>query len=264
MFNISVKQKGILNQLLLWGAIVALISLWIMGIQRTEDLFVADIKIQIDKEPGVRDLITPKDIRHMVEKGLPNDIRMQPIHELQIGEIEDMLLSDTRIYEVEVFVDVQQNMHIEIIQRRPIMRVMNKQGDQFYIDQTGEYVAQSSFRAVRVPVISGHVESLKPTERIAPKSRLYKAFTVIDQIRKDEFLSALVEQIYFEKDDRIILIPKVGDEKIVLDHIDDLPSKLKNLKVYYKEVAKSNTWGKYDEIDISYRKQVIGRNPVTP
>ena len=264
MFKINIKQKGFLNQLLLWGVIVAMISLWVIGIQRTEDLFIADIKIELDKEEGIRDLITPKDIRLMVEKGLPNDIKMQPIHELEIAEIEDMLRSDTRIYSAQVFVDVQQNLHVEIIQRRPIMRVMNKQGDQFYIDQTGEYVAQSSIRAVRVPVISGHIESLKPLEVIKPKSRLYKAFTIVNQIRKDEFLNALVEQIYFEKDDRVILIPKVGEEKIVLDHIDDLPEKLKNLKVYYKEVAKSNSWGKYDEIDISYRKQVIGRNPVTP
>ncbi|MFT4566696.1 MAG: cell division protein FtsQ [Saprospiraceae bacterium] len=264
MFNISVKQKEFLKQLLLWGAIIAMVSLWVIAIQRTEDLFIADIKIQLDKEDGIRDLITPKDIRHMVEKGLPNDIKMQPIHELQIAKIEEMLRSDTRIYSAEVFIDVQQNLHIEIVQRRPIMRVMNKQGDQFYIDQTGEFVAQSSYRAVRVPVVTGHIESLKPNELISPKSKLFKAFTIVNQIRKDEFLSALVEQVYFEKGDRIILIPKVGEEKIVLDHIDDLQGKLRNLKVYYKEVAKSNSWGKYDEIDISYRKQVIGRNPVTP
>lgn len=264
MFNLKLEHKGFLNQMLLWGSVIAMVCLWVLSIQRTENLFISDLKIDIDKEEGLRDLITAKDIQYMVEKGLPNDIKMQPIHELQIAEIEDMLLSDTRIYAAEVFVDVQQNLHVEIIQRRPIMRVMNKQGDQFYVDQTGEYVAQSNFRAVRVPVISGHVESLKPTQLIAPESKLNKAFIIVNQIRKDEFLSALVEQIYFEKDNRIILIPKVGEEKIILDHIDDLPGKLKNLIVYYKEVAKSNSWGKYDEIDISYRKQVIGRNPVTP
>ncbi len=159
MFRINIKQKGFLNQLLLWGVIVAMISLWVIGIQRTEDLFIADIKIELDKEDGIRDLITPKDIRLMVEKGLPNDIKMQPIHELEIAEIEDMLRSDTRIYSAQVFVDVQQNLHVEIIQRRPIMRVMNKHGDQFYIDQTGGYVAQSSIRAVRVPVVSGYMET---------------------------------------------------------------------------------------------------------
>lgn len=265
MLDLSVTHRRLLQRLLLLLVTVGMLSLWILGINRTESLGVSDVQVNIDKEEGIRDLITVDDVTFMIEKGLPNDISVQSLRDIDITMIEEMLLSDSRIYTAEVYMDAHQVLKVDIVQRRPVLRVMNKQGDQYYLDQIGTYVAQADFRAVRVPVVTGYVESLQPMESILPDQKLSIAFDIVMRIRKDEFLSALVEQITFEKNDRIILIPKVGNEKIILDHIDDLDSKLKNLKDYYKEVAKSNSWDKYDEIDISYRKQVVGRrNPVTP
>ena len=60
------------------------------------------------------------------------------------------------------------------------------------------------------------------------------------------------------------MIPKVGKAKIILDYMDDLDRKLDNLKTIYNQLAKTNSWNKYTEIDISYKNQVIPRNPVKP
>ncbi len=264
MFSVKVKHRKLIQQILMACAVIGMLSLWILGIQRTTTLKITNVEVHIDNKEGIRDLITAKEIERMVDKDLPNDIRMQAIRSIDIEEVEQMLLGDTRIHKVEVYIDAKQSLNIDIVQRRPILRVMNRSGQQFYIDQQGTYVALSEYRAVRVPVVTGRVESLNPGKKIRKNTHLYTAFNIVNQLSEDPFLSALIEQIYFEKGNRILLIPKIGDEKIVLDHIDDLPNKLKNLKEFYKELAKINAWGKYDEIDISYRKQVIGRNPVTP
>lgn len=264
MFKLSHKQRKNIGSALLTAAVIGMLCLWGLSINRTGSQLISELNIKIDQKEGVRDLITVPEITKMVEKGLPNDVLMQPIDRLEIGEIEDMLRSDTRIYRAEVYVDVQQRLVVDIKQRRPLLRVMNKQGDQFYLDQNAQYVAKSDFRAVRVPVITGHVESMEPGETLADKERLKKAWNIISEINKDEFLSALIEQIHFQSTDRVVLIPKVGDEKIVLDYIDELPHKLRNLKSFYKELAKSNSWKEYKEIDISYRNQVAARNSETP
>jgi len=253
-----------LKQILLAVAVIGMVCLWGVSINRTGGLRVSKLQVNIDKKEGFRDLITIPEVTKMVEKGLPNDVLMQPIAQLEIGEIEDMLNSDTRISKAEVYVDVQSRLVVDITQRRPLLRVMNKQGDQFYLDQNGQYVAKSDYRAVRVPVITGRVESLKPGETLVKKKRLKKAWNIVHEINKDEFLKALIEQIHFESTERVVLIPKIGDEKIVLDYIDELPHKLKNLKSFYKELAKSNSWKKYKEIDISYKKQVAARSSETP
>ncbi len=264
MLKLNKRQKNVLHQILLSTAVIGMLCLWGLSINRTGGLYVSKLDIKIDKIDGFRNLITIPEVTKMVEKGLPNDVLLQPIDRLEIGVIEDMLNSDSRIYKAEVFVDVQQRLIVDIVQRRPIMRVMNKQGDQFYLDQKGHFVAKSNYRAVRVPVITGYVESLKSGETLIEKKRLKKAWNIVNEINKDLFLKALVEQIHFESTERIVLIPKVGDDRIVLDYIDELPQKLKNLKSFYKELAKSNSWKKYKEIDISYKNQVAARNSVTP
>ncbi|MEL6390041.1 MAG: cell division protein FtsQ/DivIB, partial [Bacteroidota bacterium] len=187
-----------------------------------------------------------------------------PIKRIDVPSIEDMLRVDTRVMEAQVYVDAHQKLIIDVEQRRPIARVINSRNDQFYMDRNGRYIQISDHRAVRVPVVTGYVESLKAGESLASKPRLKEALSILHLIRKDEFLTALIEQIHVESTHRIILIPKVGDERIILDHLDHLDHKLKNLKRFYKELARSNSWKKYKEIDISYRQQVAAREFVTP
>ena len=264
MLKFKLKRKNVWRNVALATSVILMLSLWIIGINRTSSTFLNEIKVNIDKKEGFKDLVKTKDIITIIDKDLPNDIRMQPLHTVDIAGLETYLERDTRIHEVEVFVDAHNNLNIEIKQRRPILRVMSDNGGQYYLDQQGRYIAQMNHRAVRVPVVTGYIEKLESNQKINKKMRLYDAYRLVNEINKNDFLSALIEQVSFKKGGRIIMIPKVGDEKIILDHMDDLATKLENLTEFYKEIARTNSWGKYEEIDISYRKQVVGRNPVTP
>ena len=70
--------------------------------------------------------------------------------------------------------------------------------------------------------------------------------------------------MHVEKNQRIIIIPKIGDDHIVLDHTDGLAEKLSNLRQWYKELAKTNSWDKYNEFNISYNDQVVVKNTENP
>ncbi|MEL6124307.1 MAG: hypothetical protein AAFR14_11370, partial [Bacteroidota bacterium] len=203
----------------LFGAVIGMIVLWMMAINRTGELYLSGIEVQVDQKDGIRDLITAKDVKRLVEKGLPNDVIMQPIKRIDVPSIEDMLRVDTRVMEAQVYVDAHQKLIIDVEQRRPIARVINSRNDQFYMDRNGRYIQISDHRAVRVPVVTGYVESLKAGESSASKPRLKETLSILHLIRKDEFLTALIEQIHVESTHRIILIPKVGDERIILDHL---------------------------------------------
>ena len=113
-------------------------------------------------------------------------------------------------------------------------------------------------------MITGYVESYTPELVLTQTPRLKSAYDMVNLIREDAMLSALIEQIHFEKEGRIVMVPKIGDEKIILDHLDELPEKLSDLKKFYKHLAKTNGWGKFEEIDISYKDQVVGRSNTNP
>jgi len=161
-------------------------------------------------------------------------------------------------------VDAQQNMIVDIVQRRPVLRVINEQGEQYYVDQIGNYIRKGDYRAIRVPVATGYVENYSSNETLEKTPKLNNAFEIAVAIRKDPVLLALIEQMHFDKDGGIVLIPKIGKEKIILNHIDELEIKLGQLKAFYRELAKTDGWGKFKEIDISYKNVVYGRNPEQP
>jgi len=260
----TIKNNGLMRRLLMTGAVLGLLSLWVIGMNRTADLRIADITIDIDQIEGERSLISEKDVMRLITEDLPNDITFQRITDIDISTIEGMLNSDTRILNAEVFIDAHQKLNVEIIQRRPILRVMNQQGDQFYVDQSGSYVRTVNQKATRVPVVTGYVESLDAHGHVAFAPRLERAYQVITEARKDPVLKALIEQVHVEKKNRITIIPKIGDERIILDHMDSLKDKLSNLKQFYRELARTNSWEKYNQIDISYNDQVVVENSDNP
>ena len=244
---------------LLHLCVVAVIGLWIYGISEKKAELLNGLEINIHKIDGIRDLVNKKDVIEMLRTKSDYDLAHTAIKDLRISDVEEALQMDTRIHKPEVYIDAQNNLIIDIIQRRPIVRIMSKAGDQYYLDQAGHYISKTEFRAVRVPVATGLIESYATGDDIATKKRLQQVYALSVAIHKDKFLSALIEQIHVGEGNRIVLTPKIGSEKIVIIHHDNLEDKLQNLKSFYAYMAKKNKWGDYSEIDISYNKQVIGR-----
>ncbi len=258
------RLKGPMYQGGLLLGVLVLLAVWILAIREIGGQNLSQINISVNSVEGVRNLIEEKEIYDILKRELKRDIGLIPIKDLDLRLMEKALSEDTRVHEVEVYVDAQNSLSIDIRQRRPIMRVMSENGQQFYIDQEGNFVARSEFKAVRVPVVTGHIEAYDDNWKWRPDSRLYMAYEIAKRLHNDEFLGSLIEQVHFERGKRIVLIPKVGKEKIVLDYVDDLDEKLSKIKPLYRHLASTDGWNKYREIDISYNKQVIGRNPVKP
>lgn len=259
--NIDTKR---IMTLLSSAAVLAILVVWVLTIQRGMNDPIREMKINIHTVEGANNLILDKEVFDMAMKATPVDIIKAPQRKIDVRLIESAVQKDSRIHTADVFIDSKKNLVIDIEQRRPILRIKDNEGGDYYLDQAGNYVAKSSFRAVRVPIITGYLEKYDERWRDRPDSRIKKAFIISEVLYHDKFLSALIEQIHFDKTDRIIMIPKVGNEKIVLDYMDNLEHKLKNLKSFYREIAETKNWNKYDEIDISYKNQVIGRNSVKP
>ncbi len=266
MSNIKEKFNMFAFGRVAWNlALVALLVIWIVSIQRTSNMTIQGVDIDINSVEGVKDMIVDKEILDVMKTASTMDLSIVPIKKLDIQQIESALKSDSRIYNADVYIDAQQKLRADIVQRRPILRIKSASDQDYYLDQGGVYVNKTQYRAVRVPVVTGYIEPYQPDWNRTKNSRIKKAYDIGMVISQDEFLSSLIEQIHFERTGRIVLIPKVGEHKIVLDYMDDLERKLTyNLKRFYKNMAKENSWDQYDELDISYRKQVVGRNLANP
>jgi cell division protein FtsQ len=82
-------------------------------------------------------------------------------------------------------------------------------------------------------------------------------FALSNDLRNDEFLHAQIEQVYVSSNKEFVLVPMVGDQKIIFGHYEDALDKFQNLKIFYKEGLPYEGWRKYRRIDLRYRGQVV-------
>lgn len=246
-------------------ALVALLAIWIVAIQKTNNTTIQGIEIDVNSVEGMKDLIVKDEMLDVLKTVSSVDLMISPIRKLDIRQLEMAIKDDNRIHDAQIFIDAKQVLNVDIEQRRPILRFKGNNGQDYYLDQAGAYVSKTQYRAVRVPVVTGHVNKYQPDWNINEDNRISQAYEIGMIINEDSFLKSLIEQIHFERSGRIVLVPKVGEHKIVLDYLDDLDTKLTyNLKRFYKHMAKENSWDKYDELDISYKSQVVGRKSASP
>ena len=68
--------------------------------------------------------------------------------------------------------------------------------------------------------------------------------------RNDEFWDALIEQIVVMKDNEVVLIPKVGNFRIVVGTLEGVERKMENLRLFLQEGIGLKGWNVYKEINL--------------
>lgn len=237
---------------------LAVIAVWATSVISTRHKAVEKIHYSIQSAEGARKLITTQEIKNKVDEIYDLDAAQIKISELKLDQLEAIISKDNRVLDTQIHLDAKRELYITVLQRKPIVRIIDEAGDQYYLDQEGAYISKQDFKAIRVPIATGQIEAFSEDWKMK-SGKIKDTYSIIEALGKDKFFTALIEQIHFEND-RIKLIPKMGSEVIVINDLSHLDKKLQNLKLFYKtEMTHNNAWGKYDELDISWKNQVVPR-----
>ncbi|MFD2147833.1 hypothetical protein [Mucilaginibacter antarcticus] len=77
-------------------------------------------------------------------------------------------------------------------------------------------------------------------------------------ITADSLWNAQISQVYVNQKHEIELIPRVGNQRILLGTADSIDVKFHNLLAFYKQALPQVGWDAYKQINITYANQVIG------
>lgn len=169
------------------------------------------------------------------------------MRDVQTDKIEKMLEKQPRIKQAECYKTPDAKIKIVVKQREPILRVMNN-GKGYYIDGDGKIMPTSLGFTAYVPVASGAI-----SEKLA-KNELYD-FALF--LKRNSFWNAQIEQIYVDYNEEVELIPRVGDQIIVLGKLDNYEYKLEKLLSVYKDGFNRTGWNKYRKVDLRFENQVV-------
>lgn len=148
-------------------------------------------------------------------------------------------------------------LRIDIEQRNPIIRVKSSielrlsNGtllQDYYIDRDGEVMPAQAGSAIRLPIVTGYVRKshIKPLHDFA----LY--------LKNEEFWSEEITQIYVRENGDVELVPRIGNHTILLGSLDDVDTKLRHVRTFYKKVAPRKGWNAYKVINVKFNGQIIG------
>ncbi|MDR1729478.1 MAG: cell division protein FtsQ/DivIB [Prevotellaceae bacterium] len=202
--------------------------------------------VVVIKDSAQLRFISKKEIMlYLAQKELnPIGKNMQTV---QTEGIEKLLKRQPRIKNAECYKTPSGTVYIEITQREPILRVMNS-GRSYYVDREGEIMPVSSSFAAYVPIVTGAVN-----EEFA-KGPLYD-FALY--LRRNAFWNAQIEQIHVDYSEEVELIPRVGNQIILLGKLDNYEYKLNKLFSLYKNGFSLTGWNCYRQINLKYDNQVI-------
>jgi len=221
--------------------------------------------ITIDKSNGhdfvTEDLVLEKmnDMGYSFDNQLMGDI--------EIDRIEQSLLDMPGVKNAEVFKYNSGVVQIDITQRKPIARVIMKGGlISFYLDENGEKMPLSDNYVAKVPVFNGEIKESRNKHSIDElnENDSLKAISVLDDIYEvaqlfevNEFMRAQIVQVYFNNDNEMEMIPRVGNHRILFGDSKNADIKFKKMTRFYTEVINPKELNLYDTLNIKYINQII-------
>ena len=155
-------------------------------------------------------------------------------------------------------------MSIKAKPREAILRIFDHKGHHLYLGKDKILMDNSLESSHRLIVANGNIPHINNEERIQilkGKTELpeiyYHLYDFVNKIHEDEFLEALIDQIYIDKKGQIELTPKIGVKKICFGGFENSEEKFFNLKTFYLNGKDRIDWQKYQSINIKYKNQIV-------
>ena len=225
------------------------------AIKKQNQLVCRNIQVKIDYDSGLA-FLNEAEIKDKIDYMCGGSITGKPLTGIDFRNIERTVRKNPFVADAEIFVNQQQEVVVDIVQKRPILRIINNDGVSYYISEKNERMPLSDNFTSHVAIALGNVAMHKDTKRdSAVQAALYK---LILFVRKDDFLNALVDQVYVQEDGEMEVIPKIGGQTIRFGGVDEnMAEKFDRLKIFYNEGLRKVGWDKYKTIDLRYKDQVV-------
>jgi cell division protein FtsQ len=169
--------------------------------------------------------------------------------DIDLTEMEQSLMNLNMVKSVKCYFATNGDVNVAVTQRVPVFRVM-EEGRSYYIDNERKRMSTSIRFSAYVPVVTGNVNFEFATTNL---------YDFIVYLQSESRWRSAFTQIYVYPDNKLELVPRVGDFVIKMGSLDRYEAKLKKLDKFLKVLPKYHSWDKYSVINLEYKDQVVCR-----
>ncbi len=239
--KIKISKTTLLNvKLMLVFVLVLFLSVSASVRNDNRRLISSEINFLNEDQP----LIAEKTVNNLLiqNKGSVKNIAKDA---LVLNSIESVLNSNPYIRNSNVYVSVNGEVGVDIIQKKPLARVQTDKP--FYIDEEGKKMPTSPNFSVRVPLVTGE----------GVEKNINDLYSLLKNIDEDLFFKKEIVGLVVSKDNKFKLLLREFDFYINFGSIEDKNVKLNNFKAFYKKAIKDKTINNYKCVNLQITSQVI-------
>ena len=230
-------------QILKWGMLLSLMVVVLAFTNQKQNkqmVFLNQINIEASEDQFITEHIA---LKYIVQHNFNFD--SVSLSDFYMNELEIAFLQHPSIKNAEVYSNQEGVININLQQRKAVVRIKTDNTD-YYLDEEGMKMPLSSEYTPRVLVVTGEVN----------ESHHSSIFSFVERINKDKFWKSQITQVHFNNK-QVILIPRVGSQKIHFGTLTDVNKKLANLYQFYKQAMPVKGWQTYSEISLAYNNQIV-------
>ncbi|MDE6534637.1 MAG: cell division protein FtsQ/DivIB [Muribaculaceae bacterium] len=198
-------------------------------------------------DPDGSNFVTAEEITDELFASLPDSLQNISYEDLDLSKLRSHLRSLDKIESAEVVRLSNDLLRVRVTPMKPVARVWTD-GASYYVNRDGKRIAASSKYRMDVPQIVGRFDALHPTTSILP---------LLDFMASQPELEKMITMINAEDSLNVILVPAIRGHVINLGSLDNVESKLSNLRKFYRNVLPVKGWEHYDTISLKWDGQIV-------
>lgn len=220
------------------------------------EVAVRDIRIKIENIQN-NHFLEEEDVLKLMQMNNKNLIGVS-VNNINFKDVEKKLKTNPFIKKAELYSDLKGNLSVKVELRRPIARMVRNDGPDGYIAEDGTVMPVSDKFTSRVVLVSGpFVRQLLKLQSVHDTEEGRRLITMLEMIDDDEFWKAQISELELDNKSKVVIIPQVGDERIEFGTMEDLETKFKKLRIFYKEILPRVGWNKYGRVNLEYQGQIV-------
>ena len=238
-------------------ALVALVGVGVlMNVVNKKDAtqVCAALKVMVE---GKETFIDQQDISNLIKADYGRIVG-RPLNEIPIEQIEQRLAKLPYVSSAEIHMDMDGVLQVTVQQREVVLSVINKNGQEYYIDTKGAKVPVTLKYVPHVLVANGNIAEgyKKPLDSV--ETQVVKdLIQIVDYVKQDDFWSNQIVQLYVNEQRDIEVVPRVGTQQLVIGNADDLAGKLNRIEIFYKNILPKVGVDAYEKVNVKYDDQII-------
>lgn len=251
--NINMKRILII---LLWVVVLSgLTTLVAFALKKRNERTCQGVEVKIISKTN-RQIVEQKDVMSIVSKNFGREPVGKLIRDVNLKTLQEDILKNIWIADAKVYFDNNGILKVELTEKSPQARVFDANGNSYYVDETYHLLPFIPIQNLILPVFTNYPTRLNPLSYDS-KKLLASIVLIGNQIKKDPFLTALIEQTDIDQYLEFTMIPKIGDQIISFGDSSNCSGKFEKLKLFYEKIIPVKGWNKYSKVSLQYRNQIV-------